>query len=122
MCVELYRWLIELERIFVLPLAPRWVRHSYLSKEATTDPLHFRLSGVRVGMVWVESHVHTFILRRLSFGSLEHPSFLRISAKGKTSSVAELGHAVVRLLRAVVTQAPAVVPALGAVLTVVPHL
>ena len=24
----------------VLPLAPRWVRHSYLSKEATIDPLY----------------------------------------------------------------------------------
>ena len=32
--------MIELEGIFVLPLAPRWVRHSYLSKEATTDPLY----------------------------------------------------------------------------------
>ena len=29
-----------LEGIFVLPLAPRWVRHSYLSKEATIDPLY----------------------------------------------------------------------------------
>ena len=40
MCVELYRWSIELEGIFVLPLAPRWVRHSYLSKKATNDPLY----------------------------------------------------------------------------------
>ena len=40
MCVELYWWSIELEGIFVLPLAPRWVRHSYLSKEATIDPLY----------------------------------------------------------------------------------
>ena len=40
MCVELYRWSIELEGIFVLPLAPRWVRHSYLSKKATNDPLN----------------------------------------------------------------------------------
>ena len=31
-CVELYWWSIELEGIFVLPLAPRWVRHSSLSK------------------------------------------------------------------------------------------
>ena len=36
----MYRWSIELEGIFVLPLAPRWVRHSYLSKEATIDPLY----------------------------------------------------------------------------------
>ena len=33
MCVKLYQWLIELEGIFVLPLAPHWVRHSYLSKK-----------------------------------------------------------------------------------------
>ena len=32
MCVELYQWSIELEGIFVLPLALRWVRHSYLPK------------------------------------------------------------------------------------------
>ena len=31
---------IELEGIFVLPLSPHWVRHSYLSKEATIDPLY----------------------------------------------------------------------------------
>ena len=43
MCVELYRWSIELEGIFVLPLAPRWVRHSYLSKEATIDPVYLRV-------------------------------------------------------------------------------
>ena len=36
----MYRWSIELEGIFVLPLAPRRVRHSYLSKEATIDPLY----------------------------------------------------------------------------------
>jgi hypothetical protein len=30
--------LIELERIFILPLAPRWVRHSYLSKRLHTIP------------------------------------------------------------------------------------
>ena len=39
-CVELYQWSIEFEGIFVLPLAPRWVRHSYLSKKATNDPLY----------------------------------------------------------------------------------
>jgi hypothetical protein len=31
-CVELYQRLIELEITFILPLAPRWVWHSYLSK------------------------------------------------------------------------------------------
>ena len=40
MCVELYHWSIELEGIFVLPLAPRWVRHYYLSKKATNYPLY----------------------------------------------------------------------------------
>jgi hypothetical protein len=37
-CVELYQRLIELERTFILPLAPRWVRHSYLSKGLHTIP------------------------------------------------------------------------------------
>ena len=37
-CVELYQWLIELERTFILPLAPRWGRHSYLSKRLHTIP------------------------------------------------------------------------------------
>ena len=72
------------------------------------------------------TRTHLFLLHHLSFDSLEHPPFLRISAKGRTSSVAELGHAVVLLLRAIVPQAPAVVPALGAVvpqvLRVVPLL
>jgi hypothetical protein len=37
-CVEFYQRLIELERTFILPLAPHWVRHSYLSKELHTIP------------------------------------------------------------------------------------
>ena len=41
----------RLEGIFVLPLAHRWVRHSYLSKKATNDPLYF----------WV---IKTFFRRR----------------------------------------------------------
>ena len=40
MCVELYRWSIELEGVFVLPLAPRWVRPIYLSEKGTNDPLY----------------------------------------------------------------------------------
>ena len=43
MCVELYLWSIELEGIFVLPLAPCWVQHSYLSKKATNDLLYLRV-------------------------------------------------------------------------------
>ena len=43
----MYRWSIELQGIFVLPLAPRWVQHSYLSKEATTIPYTCGLSVVR---------------------------------------------------------------------------
>ena len=46
MCVELYRWSIELEGIFVLPLAPRWVPHSYLSKEASIDPRYLWVISV----------------------------------------------------------------------------
>jgi hypothetical protein len=43
-CIELYQRLIELERIFILPLAPRWVRHSYLSKRLHTIPYTCGLS------------------------------------------------------------------------------
>jgi hypothetical protein len=35
-CIELYQRLIELETIFILPLAPRWIWHSYLSKRLHT--------------------------------------------------------------------------------------
>ena len=41
--------MIELERVFVLPLAPRWVQHSYLSEEATTVPYTCGLSALRRG-------------------------------------------------------------------------
>jgi hypothetical protein len=37
-CIEFDQWLIELERTFILPLSPRWVRHSYLSKMLHTIP------------------------------------------------------------------------------------
>jgi hypothetical protein len=43
-CVELYQRLIELERTFILPLAPRWVRHSYLSKRLHMIPYTCGLS------------------------------------------------------------------------------
>ena len=46
MCIVLYRWSIELEGIFVLPVAPRWVRHSYLAKKATNDPLYLWVINV----------------------------------------------------------------------------
>jgi hypothetical protein len=48
-CVELYQWLIELERTFILPLAPRWVRHSYLSKRLHTIPYTCGLSVCQWG-------------------------------------------------------------------------
>ena len=48
-CVELYQRLIELERIFILPLAPRWVRHSYLSKRLHTIPYNCGISAVLAG-------------------------------------------------------------------------
>jgi hypothetical protein len=37
-CVEVYQRLIELERTFILHLAPRWILHSYLSKRLHTIP------------------------------------------------------------------------------------
>ena len=73
-CVELYRWLIELEGIFVLPLAPHWVRHSYLSKKATNDPLYlwviktFFWRRCRGAIAWGEySHVCLFALSLSNF-------------------------------------------------------
>ena len=48
----MYQWSIELEGIFVLSLATRWVRHSYLSKEATIDPLY----------LWVIMACHTSLV------------------------------------------------------------
>ena len=48
----MYRWSIELERKFVLPLAPRWVRHSYLSKEATILPYTCALSPFQKDVGW----------------------------------------------------------------------
>ena len=50
-CVELSRWLIELERIFVLPLAPCWVRYSYLWKRLQTIPYTCGLSRPFSGAV-----------------------------------------------------------------------
>ena len=48
MYVESYQWPIGLERVFVLPLAPHWVQHSYLSLPplgiATTIPCTWGLS------------------------------------------------------------------------------
>ena len=74
MCVELYRWSIELEGIFVLPLAPRWVQHSYLSKKATNDPLYlwviktFFWHCCRGEIAWGEySRVCVFALSLSSF-------------------------------------------------------
>ena len=74
MCVELYRRSIELEGIFVLPLDPCWVRHAYLLKEATIDPLYLwgiktffwrRCQGV---IAWGEySRVCLFALSLSSF-------------------------------------------------------
>jgi hypothetical protein len=48
-CIELYQWLIELERTFILPLAPRWVRHSYLSKRLHTIPYTCGISICHIG-------------------------------------------------------------------------
>jgi hypothetical protein len=47
----LYHWLIELERIFILPLAPRWFRHSYLSKRLHTIPYTCGISASDVAVV-----------------------------------------------------------------------
>ena len=42
--LELYQWLIELERILILPLATRWVQHSDLSKRLHAIPYTCGLS------------------------------------------------------------------------------
>ena len=62
MCVELYRWSTELEGIFVLPLAPCWARHSYLSKKATNDPLY----------LWVIRGVSSVTATSLQFPSVHY--------------------------------------------------
>ena len=78
MCIELYRWSIELKEIFVLPLAPPWVRHSYLSIKTTIDPLYlwviktFFWHRCRGAIAWGEySRVCLFALslRRFYLGS-----------------------------------------------------
>jgi hypothetical protein len=51
-CVELYQRLIELERTFILPLASRWVRHSYLSKGLHTIPYTCRISATASYVRW----------------------------------------------------------------------
>jgi hypothetical protein len=43
-CIELYQRLIELERTFILPLAPPWVRYSYLLKRLHMIPYTCGLS------------------------------------------------------------------------------
>ena len=61
MCVELYQRLIVLERIFILPLAPRWVRHSYLSKRLHTIPYTCGLSvdlAHAYTMLWLQTGHH----------------------------------------------------------------
>jgi len=72
-CVELYQWLIELERILILSLAPRWVRHSYLSKRLHTIPYTCGLSRPFLAplpgshSVGEYSCVHLFALSLSSF-------------------------------------------------------
>jgi hypothetical protein len=67
-CVELYQRLIELERTFILPLAPRWVRHSYLSKRLHTIPYTCGISRPFLALlpgsssVWVNILVCTYLL------------------------------------------------------------
>ena len=75
MCVELYRWSIELEGIFVLPLAPRWVRHSYLSKTVAI-PYTCGLSRLFSGAVAGENlkDARTKIFPSTTRGGKELPS------------------------------------------------
>jgi hypothetical protein len=67
-CVELYHWLIELERTFILPLSPCWVRHSYLSKRLHTIPYTYGISRPFLAplpgsnSVWVNILVCTCLL------------------------------------------------------------
>ena len=56
----MYRWSTELEGIFVLPLAPRWVRHSYLSKTVAipyTCGLLGRKFTVEAALRWLSFRV-----------------------------------------------------------------
>jgi hypothetical protein len=67
-CIELYQRLIELERIFILPLAPHWVQHSYLSNRLHTIPYTCGISRPFLAplpgssSVWVNILVWTCLL------------------------------------------------------------
>ena len=100
MCVELYRWSIELEGIFVLPLAPHWVRHSYLSKQATIDPVYLQVIKTffwrrcRGVIAWGEySRVCLFALSLSSFYLLFQVSYgspdIKETVKGKNQENAD---------------------------------
>jgi hypothetical protein len=70
----------ELERTFILPLAPRWVRHSYLSKSLHMIPYTYGISSatdvtcvcilvciMREFFCFLTFCVKSFILRALHF-------------------------------------------------------
>ena len=105
----MYRWLIELEGIFILPLAPRWVRHFYLSKEATIDPLY----------LWV---IKTFFWRRcrrvIAWGeysrvclfALSPSSFYFLVLSCSLSSVMDMEHETPKKLMVLATHGYGVTP------------
>ena len=61
MCLELYWWLTELERILILYVAPRWVRHCYLSKTISipyTCGLSRPFSGAVAGDIYTQAKTY----------------------------------------------------------------
>ena len=66
-CVELYEWLIEFEKILILPLTHCWVRHSYLLKRLQLTPYTCGLSGLSVEHR-IGGGVHWWGVRLLPYG------------------------------------------------------
>jgi hypothetical protein len=68
--------LIELERRFILPLARRWVRHSYLSKRLHTIPYTCGISPASPSLRWPATLPLSPVADRPS-SSLRRPKLLR---------------------------------------------
>ena len=81
----MYQWSIELEGIFVLPLAPLWVLHSYLLKEATIDPLYL---WVIIAPIKVEEKAITYDDPIVPTAYVEKPHFpIRIKDHARASTI-----------------------------------
>ena len=67
------------------PSAPRWVRHSYLSKEATIDPLYF----------WVINTYHLLIMAPILLSQASNPPCPRKPLFGYVTALLSPSYSVV---------------------------